>query len=399
MTFDLRFVAVALAIALQIQVTLPLSETGIRVSLSDLCLPPVLFVLVLKHWPVIRRLDWIMPRLPVWLVALSGVMTVALFIGHAEHGDWTSWALVNKYAGWFALVCYLLVGSAVARIGGAPVQAEFLKFFLGTAVLVAAVNSLSMPFLLPLYSLPVGIEFGRATGIMQNSNTFGFLLVVAILLTLATLKKPWVFASILLVGLWFTGSRGALAALIVGIAVLGILQLQRLKPLVLAAPLAAVGAAALSLLSFTISPQLVTYSDKGSSPVGFISTERVNTSSPTVRERKRQTLRALDSIKAAPVFGIGLGTYVAKTGVTVHNSLLWLLVEAGALGALMFAGFFFTVLWYLFQGREEPLCLAMIAIAAAFMAMSVTGEFLYQRHLWFLLGMALVRPEREALGR
>jgi hypothetical protein len=41
----------------------------------------------------------------------------------------------------------------------------------------------------------------------------------------------------------------------------------------------------------------------------------------------------------------------------------------------------------------------MVAVAAAFMAMSMTGEFLYQRHLWLLLGMAVALPIAEAARR
>ena len=37
--------------------------------------------------------------------------------------------------------------------------------------------------------------------------------------------------------------------------------------------------------------------------------------------------------------------------------------------------------------------------AVAFMAMSLTGEFLYQRHLWLLLGMALASPALKAPSR
>lgn len=68
------------------------------------------------------------------------------------------------------------------------------------------------------------------------------------------------------------------------------------------------------------------------------------------------------------------------------------MLETGLVGTVCVAGFLLMTLRYLYLGREDPFLIGMVAVSAAFIAMSVTGEFLYQRHLWLLLGMALAVP-------
>jgi hypothetical protein len=117
MQFELRVLALVFAVALQVQATLPL-DGGLRVAASDLFLPIALIYVLL---PIVfrpARLQWRMPGVVWWLLAITAAITVALFIGHQNVGHWSMWALVNKFGGWFALAAYFTIGTAIVRCAG-----------------------------------------------------------------------------------------------------------------------------------------------------------------------------------------------------------------------------------------------------------------------------------------
>lgn len=389
MQFEIRVLAVALAVALQIQATLPVGA-GLRVAVSDLLLPVA--TLYAGAWIAVRpsRLRWRMPGVALWLVAITAALTVALFVGGYTLGQWPAWALVNKFGGWFALVAYFMIGTIITRAGGLDLRDEFLRVFLLAAAAVACVNVIAFPWLLEFYELPFGVQYNRMTGALANSNAFGFLLVVAMLLVIAGAGRVSVYlVTPLLAALWFTSSRGALLALVIGLVSYLVLSPRRLLPVLRPAALALVAIAAVTALSVMVDPARIAEATSGQAPLGFLSVERLDIDADTIAQREAQNARAVSMFLDAPLFGHGLGYFVETTGATLHNSLLWLLLETGLLGAVAFTGFLVTALYHMHQGREDTFLLGMVAVSIAFMAMSVSGEFLYQRHLWLLLGMAL----------
>jgi O-antigen ligase len=299
------------------------------------------------------------------------------------------WALVNKFGGWFALIAYFLIGTAIVRTGGVDLRNEFLRVFLITAAVIAGANLVALPWLLPHYMLPFGIEFNRATGGMANSNAFGFLCVVAALLSIAITERVGFFLTPLLAAIWFSASRGALLALVCGVLAYAVLSPRILLPAVRPAAIAVAVIALVTGISIAVDTTRLMEIQTGHSPMGFLSTERIDFAAATIVERGEQNARAWDLLKEQPLFGHGLGYFIETTGSTLHNSLLWLLLETGLIGAGLLTAFMFAAVRTLYLDRDEQFPLAMIPVAAAFMAMSLTGEFLYQRHLWMLLGLAL----------
>ncbi|MGH6912869.1 MAG: O-antigen ligase family protein, partial [Geminicoccales bacterium] len=275
----------------------------------------------------------------------------------------------------------------------------FLRVFLATAAAVACVNALSMPWLLLYYTLPVGIEFNRATGGMQNANAFGFLLVVASLLVIAMQDRVRLYLPALWAALWFTSSRGAVVALSAGLLVLLAAAPRRLAAALKPAAMAVIAIIVISALSVLVDPVRLSQAQSGGAPIGFFSIERLDPEAETINERRAQTGRAIDLFTEAPLLGHGLGYFVGTVGQTLHNSLLWLIIETGLVGAIVIVAFLFLCLRRLYQGRDDPFLLGMFAVAIAFMAMSLTGEFLFQRHLWLLLGMAIAVPAGMAALR
>jgi hypothetical protein len=333
-----------------------------------------------------------MPGVVWWLLAITAALTVALFVGHQKLGHWSMWALVNKWGGWFALAAYFTIGTAIVRTGGVELRNEFLRVFLITAAIVACVNLVALPWLVSYYTLPFGVEFERATGGMANSNAFGFLCAVAALLSIAIAERVGFFLTPLLAAIWFSASRGALLALVCGVLAYALLAPRTLLPAARPAAMAIAVIALVTGVSIAVDPTRLTKIQTGHSPMGFLSTERIDFSAATIVERGEQNARAWDLLKDEPLFGHGLGYFIETTGSTLHNSLLWLLLETGLIGASLFTAFLFAAVRTLYLDRDEQFSLAMIPVAAAFMAISLTGEFLYQRHLWFLLGLALAAP-------
>ena len=103
-----------------------------------------------------------------------------------------------------------------------------------------------------------------------------------------------------------------------------------------------------------------------------------------------------------PLMGIGLGSYrwkcikdkVSSDAITIHNSALWLLVETGLIGLLIFCWIIFKVMKSLIQnnysGDSISLAKAMICVIGLFVGASIGTEVLYQRYFWLLLGISLV---------
>jgi len=390
--FDLHVIAVALAVALQVQATIPIGEAGIRMAVSDLLLPIGLLYVAIRFFASSMTLQWRTPGVVWWLGAITLSMIVALFVGHHHLGHWSSWAMINKFAGWFALMAYFLIGTAFVRTGGVGLRDEFLTVFLIMAAATAFLNTLAMPWLLNFYTLPVGIEFNRATGAMQNANAFGFLLVVSALLLVASDRRIKVLLPPMLSGLWFSASRGALLTLTFAtVCYLFISGPRRLRPLVWPTVTAILAIAIVTAIVIAVNPNRLAEIESGASPIGLLSAERIDPKGETIAERSAQTERALTLIADTPLLGHGLGYFVETTGRTLHNSILWLVVETGLVGALSVSGFLGMAVRSLYLGRDDPFLLGMVVVAIAFAAMSATGEYLYQRHLWLLLGMAMAR--------
>lgn len=386
-----------LVVLLQVQATLPVGDAGVRIALSDIFLP-LLFVaaIAIGWWRFPDAFEARLPGTAYWFLGLIAVLTLSLVIGFVNTKQWLAWAIVNKWIGFFLLVAYFVAGVAIVRAGDLASRNQVLRAFLVSAAAIAAINGVAMPWLMPEYSLPVGIEFSRATGLMQNANAYGFFLVVVTLLAIAMRYHLWLCLPSFLLAMWFTSSRGALLALIAGIAVFLALSPRRMKDPLRPMALAVLLIGTFSVLVGYVDHRRVSAAAEGYGPIGYLSAERVDPESNSIAQRWRQTAGAIELIAEAPVFGHGLGYVLKTTGQTIHNSLLWLVVETGFVGAAVFTVFLVLAVRQLFLDRDDPFVLGMVAVSGAFMVMSLTGEYLYQRHLWFLLGVALAQtPDQQ----
>lgn len=402
----------ALALAVQAQPTLNVFGGEVRASLADPIagLIGALFAVAVAMRGNVRDI-WVARSVPLWLALLTVVLTFALFGGYQSIGRMTSWALFNKYAGWFALLAYFFAGAAIAGWWGTAGTRFFLQAFALSACGITAfvfvsrlVDDLIAGTLMPLGSI-------RISGLAENPNAFAFLaasaLAIVLLLDWARRsRRAWIAvlaAALLVDGVFVSLSRaGWLAGVVLTVS---LTALRRARPAVVAAAfaLAAVIEFAPGLL-----PNLRTGGDKLRDYIG----QALQGSDVSSIDRVRIARDAIALWLESPVFGAGLGVFLEREQKSdrvpkyvIHNSALWVLAEMGVVGLVAFLGFAVAaVLALLARARGDPgranvMPAVALAVLGVFVVMSIFHDLLYQRLLWLIVGMGLMRPGALRLPR
>lgn len=410
------FLVVALAVALQVQITVPVTAAGLRLNAGDPLVAGVAGALLLwlwrARWPRIPC-EWRMPRMIAWLSALTAILTLSLAVGYLRSGQISVWAVANKYAGWFVLLGYFCAGAWISAAWGVAGQRLFLRALLATAAAIAAVNS----FLLLLadfhVSLPVPGGDPQARGLMGNSNAFAFVLLIGMGILYAGQRacRPLfsrgaatAILALLWVGLWYCGSR---SAWVTGLGLTACAVLLR------ALPWREVGMAAAAVaLSAVLVVQAMP--EKSSGDPNTTTTAKLSslhnpaklTADPSNVERFQGFRDAYDLWRGNAVLGVGLGGFLQDQmarydrPLVVHNTALWILTEMGLVGAIVFAAFAWQLVRSLRpfdrSGSEEDRFMrtAGMLVLAVFAAMSLLHELLFQRVLWIVLGLVMAFPRK-----
>lgn len=112
--------------------------------------------------------------------------------------------------------------------------------------------------------------------------------------------------------------------------------------------------------------------------------------------REELAATAFELYLTSPVVGLGLGGFRSVTGAIPHNTPIWLLVDAGPVGAGAYCLFLFGLAVRLIQplavGRIDRLRAALLAAVVVIATFSLGVESLYQRHAWVILGCAAAFP-------
>jgi O-antigen ligase len=336
----------------------------------------------------------------VWHTALVPLLGLGCLVAVVRTGELTSYALLQKYVGLIALLatgaCFIDYMRDVERLR------RILRLFVG-AVLLHATLALGARLLnlaggpvLPLMNDPWPTD--RISGLVLDANAFGGLVALALVLHHVTAGTPsallsgrWAVAgyAVLPATLLLTFSRSSWIGLTCGLAALllvrpalggrtlvrGALPVVVLVPLVL---LQVPDAAALVTRPSEISSRLV---------IGF---------------------EALHDYVESPVFGIGLGVYVAEYRIVVHNTALWFLSDLGLIGLAVFLALVVSVAVRLFSalpvasGELRPMVLALLCGHVVMAGVSLGIEAFYQRHWWLVFaaaGVATVLALRSSDAR
>jgi O-antigen ligase len=223
-----------------------------------------------------------------------------------------------------------------------------------------------------------------SVGIFDNPNDLARIIVVGVILCLWALgdkrfsaaRYLWIFPLGLFgYALAMTYSRGGFLAMLAGILTLLMVRFGKTRSLVLAAII-------LPILFFAYSGRITD----------------VDVSEGTGQERIKLWRDAFDSMKSAPVFGIGVGAFSDQEGLWVHNSFLQCYTEMGMIGGALFSGASYLAVWGPYRLKQyfprigDPELRRLLPYLLAIMVGSIVGMFSstrsYRVDTYLLLGLA-----------
>lgn len=442
-----------MAIALQLQPTLQIHGQMVRLSASDFILIPSLFLTL----PFIYK----RPRLLsscclISLLLFCVALAIAYVHGIQQLGVITKWATV-KMIGGLVVLGYFLVGVTVAISGGTHAKKIFVATFSITASVLVFLY-LMLVIGPPALSKLANIGHTYA-GLTANRNAEGLLLLFALCLVAGFSQAldgkrfpwlSWLVLTLLIIGLVLTISVTAWIAAAVCVSllvVLRVIELHKVCALLLAAlTVVAVLAANVDRFRFQLDvafhkiavlTSIVNGSDQPQSANESVEeTKQAKKQKLTLnqKQRRKEFLRefarqssvaprmetnreAIRLWREAPVLGKGLGYFLemqresnmfGAAPIQIHNTLLWLLAEFGLIGFLCFVGFLCCAGYQLLRivmapgnaASEETrtFALSMLVFCLGWQIMSLMHELMFQRVVWFGLGLALGCAHRQRLA-
>lgn len=409
---------IGLGIALHFFVTLNVGGFPARLALADLVLPVCLGFAVLQHeasplWQRLRswRHGWFLP----FLIACTAWLLASILIGRVYTGRWIGWAVVQKGLGWFVLMGYLAVGASFAA-GAVDRRLSFARYFIGTAWAIAL-------FSLAIYlAWLVNPEFtfldrfdARVEGFFDNPNAFGIAMVALFGMQLVLMRyrlisdrlvSRWGLALLVAVIL-FSRSRSAWLALLPMLVPLLWLRAIELRTLIGGVARGAILVGA--IYGAAVAVGWLGQYDIASSAPSSVSMSAHLISAPItdsgVNHRIQIMKTAMELWREAPIFGIGLGSFyaheLARGGNSViHTSALWLLTETGVVGLILFGILFYICVVTLWRETRnaDPWAATALAVVIALAVSSLGTEIIYQRYLWLVLGMGMIKPRPSVAG-
>jgi putative inorganic carbon (HCO3(-)) transporter len=367
-----------------------------RIAISDFAL---LAYLILR----LPRLRHVRAAWSGWCLALVAVMGIGVVVAVMRTGQLQKYALLQKGIGLLVLLAAFVAVVDFCR------DWERIRWLLRVFVLGVTLNAV-VSIVAGLLAELAGVEIpainepyqgDRLTGLLVDPNAFGGLVGVALVLhavtalgrtPLLTGPASWLASVTLPAAIVLTFSRSSWLGLAAGLAVLLLLRpracvrlVSRLTgPLLLLTPL-------LAVLLMEVEPDAAELASRPQE----------------VDSRVAIGLDAIPEITENPLFGMGLGAYLAKYNIIVHNTTLWFLTELGVVGLLAFVGFvvaFFAKLLAadrIASPDRRPLLLALLAAHGVMIGISIGIEALYQRYWWLVLGCAgaayaTIREMRDA---
>lgn len=319
------------------------------------------------------RDDW-----SLWHLVLFAMFSVSLLMVAIRYGSVTSWALVNKYLGLVLLLALYLVVVQYARTR--EDVRNIARLVLYSIVLQATI-------FLPLYF--VGLHYAplhvyRIQALDADPNAYGGLVVVALALHWATVNTPgrlvprklaWPVTLVLTFNLLLCFSRSAWIGFV--FVMLAILILRRRAWTHVVVP-------------FLLGAFVVLF---------FFRAYFIHDIWPLINRQQQVTARvviiqdAMNTFYAHPVFGGGLGSYIAQYAAQVHNTFFWMLAEMGMVGAtvfVMFVGTFALRAFRAYRAADEEYRGLMAGLLISHLAMigfSVGIEAFYQRSWWVIMAL------------
>ena len=133
------------------------------------------------------------------------------------------------------------------------------------------------------------------------------------------------------------------------------------------------------------------------------------TNSNSLKPRIETYMLALKYWTEDPIIGVGLGVFSWRSqleggnpsGDVLHNTALWLLAETGIIGLVLFSLFFLACIRSLISEskNKSSLSISILGLIFVMLGASIGTEILYQRYLWFFIGLALAYKQKDMVKR
>lgn len=379
-------IPVLTAIAVLFQVYLPVRGNRVNVNLADpLALAGgVLFLVSLVTFREPAR--WRYRYVNAFALAALAILTMSLFLG-AEWFGFTTWAVTNRYLGWFVLMAYAATGALIVAE-----QSKLGAVIIAKAYLAATAAVASVDFILACINMfhALGedlISPAALRGMAQNRNAFAFQILIALALSIGLRlyrRRALAAAStIVAVALILTFSRSGTLTFFA----LATVPLLGGAPHARRIAMIAVASAAVALIAFTI------FGD-----VSIIS--RFIIDPRNVSERLLTLEGGFRLFLDHPLFGAGLGAFQNQghksfegLPLVIHSTFVWLLAETGIAG---FAVFMFAAGYALKREvvtlSSDRVSAAIVLLLAVMIIMGLPADMLYQRTFWLFIGALIAIP-------
>jgi len=378
------------------QIHVPIPSGMINANLADpiAVLGGVLFVLGAARN---RQLpQWRLPNINLAIVIGTLVLAGSLLLGASRFG-WTTWAVTNRFLGWFVILGYGATGALIVGDGRKEGFRLLLLTFVGAAAAIAGIEAALVA--LKSVGFPVSIAAGSVEGFAQNRNAFAFQLLMAMSAAIVLVRGRTLriaLCAVILSGLWFSGSRSGWISAAFVIAISLYLGVLTARETVLAFMWAAGVAIVPILLSFLPGiPGIVNHAIPNLLP------EIAST-----HERWITIVGGLELFLSHPVFGAGLGAFRNElilsahgTPLIIHSTPVWLLAEMGIVGFAVFTVAALRVFINEWQHARKDQASALIVLCfVAFAVTSGPGDVFYQRTFWLLVGAGLALQQSGKSG-
>ncbi len=349
----------------------------------DLRLAPSDFFLILAVILGAASLRLVTHAWSIWLFCVPAVIIGGAFLAAVERGQLSRYVIVNKCIGIAVLLVFYMLVTTVARSW--PQIHTLLRIFVASVVIqnwaamAAFLAGRVFGFYLPLLN---GNPY-RLCGMLVDANGYGGLLIVALVLNEVVASGPRplfsrtftnIATTTLLLGIVLTFSRSSwLSLATVWFASLLLRRRVALR-------IAAFACTALIIVPFLGSSALVYARAMASRP-------------SQVLQRFDIIFEAFHYFSQQPFFGIGLGGFLDRENVIVHNTALWFLAEFGIFGFLVLMGFLLSIFWNGFvayrlaPAAQQPILLALLLAHLAMCALSLGIEAFYMRPWWLIFAL------------
>lgn len=358
-----------------------------------------------------KKINFLIPKVMPFVILMLVTFCYALTVGICKFG-FTSYAFMSKFLGLFILIGYACLGAGFKLNFHDEDIKTLIKIMTSTLLVIVLIKE---AIILLYYSKIFGdnlIITPILSGYTNNRNAFALQLLVVSCLSLVYLDATWQ-TIILMTAIVFTYSRSALITIAFVIFMLLLTKLVPRKKVIKILCLSLILMLGIFFAEFVINsianiitPYLLT----NSSLTREINFQLDHFSYASSNSQRLYTfVTGLKLWLKSPFTGIGLGGFVQhellnnQVFLVIHNTFLWLLVEFGILGVSIFIWYGCVLLNY-FYTRIKSVALnnllkeekALILIGIIFAMMGSVHEIFYQRIIWFVLGLLIVRYNDKA---